>query len=258
MHLDINHTEQVERLSLAGVIFQPPVLTVYLRAKDSLGEVEKGTVVAEGYKRCGACGHAKKFYLFNKNSGSKTNTSGSCKECQKSTAAKSYGKTKKSRNYKKYYQEHKEAKQEQARKYYRENKETLTAKHKAYLATKAGKKVMTKAHGKRRAALAVNKGIPYTRQMVIDRDGAFLEREHPLCYLCLEDITDTSGKGLHLDHVVPVVMGGLDCFSNIACSHATCNLTREKDARELTPEQVTDIIQIAEEYIDAHPDLFAD
>lgn len=248
--------EAIARVELAGITLTAEQSQEYSTKPDNLGEVAKGVEVAVGFKRCGRCGCAKKFYLFNKNAGSKTNTSGNCKECQKGTAAKSYSKTKKNRNYKKYYQENKEVKQAHARKYYVENKDTIKEKHKAYLATNKGKRVMKRAHSKRRKALAENKGIPYTRAMVIERDGVFLGHEHPICYLCSQSITDTSGTGLHLDHVVPVVTGGLDCFSNIASVHSDCNLKREKDARELTPEQIALILELAEAYMDAHPEKF--
>ncbi|MNO88257.1 HNH endonuclease [compost metagenome] len=248
--------DQIVRLGLASVEMTDSQLTVYLKGKDDLGEVEKGSEVASGYKRCGSCGHAKKFYLFNKNAGSKTHTSGNCKECQKKSAANSYKQTKKRRNYKKYYQENKEVKQKHARAYYENNKEELKVKHAKYLQTKGGKKVMAKAHAKRRESLANNKGIKYTRAMVIERDGAFLGESAPVCYICLNPITDTSGTSLHIDHVIPVVEGGLDCLTNVACTHSLCNLQREKDARLLTTEQVETIVKRAEKYIDTFPDMF--
>lgn len=246
----------MERVKLAGLIMDVRQEIEYLNMADDLGEVTKGATVPDGYKRCGKCGHSKKYFLFNKNAGSKTNTSGSCKECQKANAKKSYGKTKQRRNYKKYYQENKEIKQAHARKYYEENKERLKEKHQEYLKTAKGKRVMKKAHAKRRKSLAENAGIPYTREMIIERDGAFLDLEHPECYLCGKAITDTSGTGLHLDHVIPVVQGGLDCFTNMASTHTQCNLRREKDARELTTEQVEDIQERSEAFIDAYPERF--
>jgi 5-methylcytosine-specific restriction endonuclease McrA len=246
----------LQRAEDAGLQFDKASADAYLKAKDNIGPVEKDSEIPEGYKRCGKCGEALKFYLFNKNKDSKTNTSGSCKECQKQTAQKSYKKTKNSRNHKKYYQENKEAKQAAARKYYQENKEELTAKHKAYVSSKKGKKVMARAHAKRHKSLAENAGIPYTREQIIRRDGEFAGHGAPICYLCTKPIEDISGKSLHLDHVVPVVQGGLDCFTNIASTHANCNLTREKDARELKADQVDGILALAERYIDAHPTEF--
>lgn len=250
--------EIMDRVKLAGITMSPTEQKSYIATPDTLPVVEKGVDVPSGYKRCGKCGHPKKFYLFNKNAGNKTNTSGSCKECQKASAKKSYGKTKKKRNYAKYYQENKEIKQAHARKYYQQNKDVINAKHKLYVSSKAGKKVMKKAHTKRRQLLAANAGVPYTRDMVIERDSKYNSSEHPMCYLCKKPIEDISGASLHLDHVIPVVQGGLDCFTNIASTHKLCNLTREKDARELTVEQVDGVKALANKYIEANPAKFGD
>lgn len=246
----------IERLRSGGVTITQKEEQVYLAAPDSLGKADKTAVVAVGYKRCGRCEEIKKFHLFNKNSASKQNCSGSCKECQKANAKKSYAKTKKQRNYQKYYQENKEAKREQARKYYEKNKEQLNAKHKVYVQSKAGKATMQKAHAKRRAALSLASGVPFTRSLVIERDGAFIGKEHPECYLCHKPITDVTGTGLHIDHVVPIVQGGLNCFTNVASTHSECNLRREKDARELTTAQVNVVKLRAETFIEANPDRF--
>lgn len=245
---------QLERLKLAGIHLTEKLADEYVNTPDDLGEYSADVIITPGFKRCGKCGHILKFYMFNKNSGSKTCTTGNCKECQKASASKSYKKTKKSRNYKKYYAENKEAKLEQAKKYYAENKDKVNERHKEYLSTKKGKKVMKKAHAKRAAAIANNKGIPYTRAIVIERDKR--GGEHPICYLCGQPILDTSGKACHLDHVVSINNGGLDCFTNIAAVHQTCNLTKEKDDRNLKAEQVEDIVTLAEAYIDANPQYF--
>lgn len=113
---------------------------------------------------------------------------------------------------------------------------------------------MTKAHAKRNQSLKDNVGIPYTREIVIDRDRQ--GGPDPICYLCGEPITGT--QMIHLDHVVPVVMGGRDCFTNVACVHDTCNLRKSKDAREVTVEQVTLLEKLSDSYMEAHQDLFPD
>lgn len=245
---------QLERLELAGIVMTESQKKEYLNKPDDLGVYQDGMAIPIGFKKCGKCQHVMKFYLFNKNSGSKTNTTGNCKECQRQSASKSYGKTKKKRNYKKYYEENKEKKQEHARKYYQENKDEVNAKHKEYLQTKKGQKVMKKAHLKRANAIANNKGIPWKREWILDRDKR--GGEHPICYLCGEPILDVSGAACHMDHVVSIGNGGLDCFTNIASVHQTCNLTKEKDDRNLKVEQVEEIVALAEAYIDNHPELF--
>ena len=252
---DLN-TIMLERVKSAGINLTVEQADAYTKTIADLGVYKEGTEIPLGYKKCGKCRHVLKFYLFNRNSGSKTNTTGNCKECQRQSASKSYGKTKKSRNYKKYYDENKEMKQEHARAYYQNNKNAVNAKHKDYLGTKKGKKVMKKAHQKRHDAIINHKGIPYTRAMLLDRDRR--GEEFPICYLCGLPIVDTSGANCHMDHVISIGNGGLDCFTNVALVHQVCNLTKEKDDRNLKADQVNGIVKLAETYIDAHPDLFGD
>lgn len=246
----MNEDVQITRLSDSHIVMSAEEKQAYISMPDILNNPPD--VLPKGYKRCTKCGVVKKIYLFNKNSQAKDNCTCQCKECQKGTARKSYSANKHKRTYKKYYQEHKEEKQEQSRKYYMEHKEALKLKHAAYRQTKAGKKAMTKAHSKRNQSLRDNAGIPYTKEMVLDRDRR--GGTDPICYLCNQPITGA----LHLDHVIPVVMGGKNCFTNIACVHDSCNLRKSKDAREITTEQVEMIVKLSEDYMDAHKDLFPD
>lgn len=218
-------------------------------------ELPKGTKnIPEGYKRCTKCGMVKKIDLFNRNSQSKDGLTTQCKECQKSNAHKSYAKNKHKRSYKKYYQEHKEDKQAQSRQYYQEHKEEMSIKHAKYRNTAKGKKVMHSAHTKRAKSIKENTGIPYTREMVIDRDCQGGPK--PICYLC-DKVIDDPGT-IQLDHVIPIVIGGKDCFTNIACTHAKCNLSKSKDGREISVDQVEGVIRLSEYYVDTHQELFPD
>jgi hypothetical protein len=243
-----------ERLELAGIKMSPADFEKHLAMADDLGEFTPEMEIPAGYKKCGRCQHVMKYYLFNKNSGAKSNTTGNCKACQKQAAAKSYQKTKNRRNYKEYYANNKERKQQHAREYYDQHKEEILAKQKDYHSSAAGKKVMHKSHKKRRKSLKANQGIPYTREMVIDRDK--MGGKIPMCYICREPIKDMTK--LHLDHVIPVLIGGLDCFTNIGCTHDTCNLTKKKDGTDVTADQIQYVRNLAENYIDTHPELFAD
>jgi hypothetical protein len=249
---ELINNEQLNRAHDYGIKFSIVEQEKYLSMPN---ELLKGiSNIPLGYKRCTKCGNIKKIYLFNRNSQAKDGCTTQCKECQKNNAHKSYAKNRHKRNYKKYYQEHKEVKQTQSRQYYQEHKEEMTLKHIKYLSTPNGKKAMKKAHTKRARALKENTGIPYTREMVIERDCR--DGTEPICYLCNEIITNLNT--LQLDHVIPVVMGGKDCFTNIACTHEKCNLGKSKDGREITTEQVKGIIQLSEEYADTHQELFPD
>lgn len=244
----------IERLRLGGFQLRKVEERKYLEAPDDLGQYVPNMVIPDGYKKCGKCQHVMKFFLFNKNSGSKTCTTGNCKACQKETASKSYAKTKSKRNYKKYYAENKERKQEHSRKYYQTHKEELAAKHREYHGSAKGRKVMRKAHSKRRALMAANQGIPYTRELVIDRDKQ--GKEFPICYYCGKPITDLSGTSLHIDHVIPVAIEGSECFTNVACMHDKCNLVKKKDASDITAVMIANVRKAAEQYIDEHPEKF--
>ena len=247
---------QIERLQLANIQFTDAQLKQYLEMPDSLGTYEEGMTVPNGYKKCGKCQEILKLYLFNKNSANKLCATGNCKTCQKAAASKSYKKTKKKRNYRKYYEENKDAKREAARKYYAENKERVSEKHKEYRNSQAGKKAMAKAHKKRNELKKANAGIPYTRDMVIHRDGEFIKEAKPICWLCKKPIEDISGNSLHLDHIVSINNGGLDCFTNIACTHKGCNLKKEKDDRSLDFKEVQTIEERAIEYMEKYPEKF--
>lgn len=247
----------IERLKLAEIYeqFSGEDLKKYIKRNDVLN-LKEGQSVPKGYKKCNKCGRVLKLYLFNKNSSGKLYCTGHCKECQRNTAKKSYKKTKAKRNYKKYYEEHKDEKRERARQYYEENKEDILTKQKDYHKTRKGKKVMRTAHQKRAQAIRDNKGIPYTRALVIERDSKFIDSEYPICNICGKPITDISGAALHLDHVVPIVIGGLDCFTNVACVHAECNLRKEKDARNTDADEIDRIVNRSEAFIDAFPEQF--
>lgn len=243
--------QQLIRLKEASITFSTAKAEAYINAPDEI-IVADNEDIPEGYKRCGRCRKVMKLYLFNRNKQSKSNCSGNCKHCQKQAASKSYDKNKGSRDYKAYYAKNKEAKKAQGQKYYQNNKATILNKQKEYRDSPKGKKVMDKAHRKRRRLMKKNAGIPYTREMVIDRDK--LGKEYPICILCGKPIENLSR--LHLEHLIPVVEHGKDCFTNVACSHDTCNLTKSKDAAEITVEQVQTVADRAEAYIEAHPEMF--
>ncbi len=238
-----------ERLKLSQIELSGDALQQFIQTPDVL---PGDTTPPTGYKLCRKCQKVKKITLFNKNKDAKDYCTSQCKECQKANANKSYKGNKHKRRWKQYYQEHKEERREQSRAYYQEHKEERTVKHAAYRATPKGRKAMARAHSKRAKSLKENVGIPYTRELVLDRDKA--GGTEPICYLCGLPITGTP----HLDHVIPVVMGGSDCFTNIACTHDACNLKKSKDAREITTEQVDNLLRQSEDYMNAHPEDFAE
>lgn len=200
---------------------------------DNLGLWPINDKVPKGYKRCSKCGFVKVLELFNKDSRTKDSRTYQCKECQKVRAKSSYKKTKTKAVRQARYQENKKENRERARAYYHENKEVILAQQKEYLQTKKGKAVMKKAHTKRNKSIKDNKGKPYVRFQIITRDskdaihpetGEILNV--PYCQICGEPIWDLND--VHIDHIVPIAEGGLDCYDNVRCTHAKCNLTRPR------------------------------
>ena len=244
-------SEQLDRLTEAGLIFSDVEIVAYLAAPDSIivaAEID----IPKGYKRCGGCKRIKKLYLFNRNSSAKNNCTGNCKECQKLAAKGSYEKNKGKRDYKAYYQENADKKRESGRAYYDLNKEKILERQKSYRHSSVGRKVMKRSRKKRKFMMDKNAGIPWSRALIIDRDKQ--GNEFPSCYLCGSPITKDSA--LHMEHVIPIVLGGKDCFTNVACAHELCNLRKSKDAREITAEQVEGIIDLSERYIETHKEAF--
>lgn len=86
-----------------------------------------------------------------------------------------------------------------------------------------------KVHNNRERAR--KKGVPskyYTRQQIFDRDGYD-------CYLCNKsvDLTAAHRQGQpgwemypHVEHVVPLALGGHDVLANVKIAHAICNIRK--------------------------------
>lgn len=80
----------------------------------------------------------------------------------------------------------------------------------------------------RRARITGNGYSPYTEQEVLDLYGTD-------CHLCNEPIDllakrrageDGWEKGLHIDHVKPIIKGGSDTLENVRPAHGLCNIAK--------------------------------
>lgn len=244
---------QIERLEFGKVYLTPDNILKYLNAPDTM-EIKIGDAIPVGYKRCGKCGKYKKLYMFNRSNSAKNGCAGNCKECQKETSRNNYAKQKKEGKVQERYEQTREQRLERSKGYYQENKATILQKQKKYHKSSKGKKAMRNAHAKRKYLLQKHVGIPYTREMLVDRDrqGA----EFPICVLCGKPIHHVD-KDMHIEHLIPVALGGADDFTNVGCAHQLCNLQKTKDAREISVEQIEALIALSEKYMDEHPDMFA-
>lgn len=84
----------------------------------------------------------------------------------------------------------------------------------------------------RRARIYSAGSEPYTTQQILDLYGTN-------CHICLNPIDLSAPRhagdedwenGLHLDHVIPLSLGGADLIENVKPSHAKCNLSKPKKA----------------------------
>lgn len=86
---------------------------------------------------------------------------------------------------------------------------------------------------RRRAMEADVYSEPYSRSDVLEKWGTD-------CHLCQQPIdldapahsssaeSNEWEKGLHLDHVIPISIGGPDILENVKPAHASCNLSRPR------------------------------
>lgn len=114
--------------------------------------------------------------------------------------------------------------------YYERNKSKLYATR---MARRTENKVKTqdqtyRYNAKNRAKKFNVLSTPYTIAEVLATYGA-------ICHVCSDEIdlkaprtARQSGweKGLHIDHVIPLALGGTDTISNVKPSHAQCNLLK--------------------------------
>lgn len=140
-----------------------------------------------------------------------------------------YEKNKEEINRKKriYELKNKEKRREYVRKYNQENRERLNAVKREY-ARKHPE--IDRNKNRRKRALKRNNGFEkYTEAQVLELYGTD-------CYLCNTPIDMSASrrcgdpgweKGLHIEHVVDIALGGPDTLSNVRPSHAKCNLNKK-------------------------------
>lgn len=120
---------------------------------------------------------------------------------------------------------------EKERKYKEKNLEKVRARNRLY--RKLNPDVGRTASRIRRARKFGNKHEPYTEQQVLEKYGTD-------CHICNTPIDLNAPraigkpgweKGLHIDHVIELALGGPDTLDNTKPSHALCNL--KKKPREM-------------------------
>lgn len=185
-------------------------------------------------KRCSKCRKVKPIAQFNRRQASPDGYTYKCKECEKITAKANYHKRKKKLSRNRYYEQNKERIKAKSRAYYIANREHLLKKNKEYRQRKP--EVHRKSTERRKKVLQANKGKPYTRSQIIERDSRMINgRLVPICWICNEPVRDFNE--LQIDHVIPITAGGKDCRDNVRVAHRICNIQRPMDGSDVAPKK---------------------
>lgn len=196
---------------------------------------------------CPKCGIEKPLSDYYKN---KTYKSGygtnSCKVCHVAINLKKAKDSQQVKDYKAAWAlENRDRLAAKSKQYRENNKEEIAQKKREYNATEEGK-AKSKARfekwkeanpdgvnaisRRRRARKASVESEPYTEQDVLDMWGTD-------CHLCGEPVDLEAPRstwfpgwerGLHMEHVIPLNVGGPDTVENVKPSHGLCNLKKPK------------------------------
>ena len=217
-----------------------------------------------GYKYCSKCNTYKKLYMFYSSSNHKDGFAPECKKCRGERRAKLHENMSEEKKAKrKQYRKNSDKKRLEKQRLAMINGEYVPkektageitrdmrrrARNAEYRKTDTWKEVYKRSVQKREALKKANKGIPYTKTLIKQRD------EGLPCILCGKPIEDWSDA--QVDHLIPILIGGLDCFSNVSYVHSSCNHKKTKTALEINLTQVEDLRKRTEAFIDNHKELF--
>lgn len=197
-------------------------------------------------KKCRDCDEVKPFSEFSKDRVKKDGLRGVCKLCDRAKSSK-WAKENpekaraRSRKSQASYRKRNPDKTKEDNKKFRESnpdyqknwqsanrdKQREYAKKNYY---QSGKAKSLARNRKRRAILANCESEPYSIEDVLQKYG-------DVCYLCGERIDldaprwtkhDGWERGLHIEHVVDLAVGGTDTLKNVRPSHGICNLKKSK------------------------------
>ena len=182
-------------------------------------------------KKCSKCGEIKTLDQFNKRRASLDGYTYKCKHCEVKQVQKNFAERKESGAVKQYYEENREDILSKGKKYYMEHREHLLTLNKKYRTEHP--EVHDRSTQKRKAQIASQKGKPYNRAMIVQRDSEIVEGKlTPICQICHLPIFNI--KDLQIDHTIPIGKGGLDCYDNVRTCHRLCNIQRPLDGRDVT------------------------
>jgi hypothetical protein len=192
-------------------------------------------------RACIYCKEEKPYSEFSKHISNKNGINNACKKCE--TKRTKEWREKENKHYteyhKEYYQKNKEEQLEKHRKYYEENKEAIIEKAKTYYEnnsdvvkenvksyrkTKRGREVKRNSSAKRRAIITDKIDTDFLIQLKESTEKC------PLCGCLLSE--EDGDEKYHLDHIIPLNIGGSHSKENVRYICRKCNLTRPKDGSD--------------------------
>lgn len=179
---------------------------------------------------CGRCKTLKSAAEFHKCKARSNGLQGWCKSCMKDDVrSRGSGAQRKwyvnNRDHvraymKQYYQDNLEAKRAYGRQYYAEHEQEYVTRWKQRITDGS---YLTAS---RRDAVAKRRAL-YMGAFVEDVDRCIVwERDEGMCQICFEPVEIYD---MHLDHVVPLVKGGMHSYANTQTACAPCNLKKGAD-----------------------------
>lgn len=197
------------------------------------------TSVTPKTKVCGTCGVEKSATEYHKNKDGIGGLRSQCKVCKRLYHVE-YGKVNKekiSKKSKDWRTNNLERERTQSALYYEANRAAIRAKHKKHYEGSPEQYLARSA--KRRAIKAGATIEEFTLSDVLERWGTN-------CHICGEAVDLTAprrvglpgwGRGLHLEHVVPLAVGGNHSLENVKPAHGICNVQKgwRADGTKKTP-----------------------
>ena len=122
---------------------------------------------------------------------------------------------------KRYYQDNKERQLEVAKEYYLKNKESILRRNKNRIKD-SEYKIRTRVyfHKRRSQKMATQDGTVTTTSL-----KELLKTQDNKCNMCKTELCNTN---MHLDHIIPLCLGGTHRLLNVQWLCARCNLTKPK------------------------------
>ena len=122
----------------------------------------------------------------------------------------------------KYSKDKEKALKEKMRKYYKENTNILLKKVAEYKKTQNGK-ISLRASTNKRRSQKLEKDDGTVTKYTLD---ILLQLQNNKCFYCKKDLDFSIGRGVHLDHYIPLSKDGTHSITNVVWSCSTCNLQK--------------------------------